>query len=194
MIQPSLTGLVQQRQGGEAAQPLVRIVWRARLQPGDPQTRGFPLNRVRVRRRHQHAVPETEGQKIAQCQRATRRLGLIERPVEAFQDAPVGQLRQYAIERLIQPQSALFHQNHGRDGRDRLGHGGDAKQRIACDRLAAFQIPIANRLDARFAAPVEQRHDAGDFAPLDVRRKYLAHALEPCLRVPRVRSHCRTPS
>ena len=75
-----------------------------------------------------------------------RRHGVVERPVEPLQHPAVGELGQQPIDRLVQPQLALLDQDHRRHRRDRLGHRGDAEDRVAPHRVAppiAF-VPITS--------------------------------------------------
>ena len=51
-------------------------------------------------------------QQVAHDDVPARRYGVIQGPVEALQDAAACQLWQQPVDRLLQPQLALFHQHH----------------------------------------------------------------------------------
>jgi hypothetical protein len=126
--------------------------------------------------------PHAHGQKVAHADRPPRGHGVVERPVGPRQDLAPRQLRQQPVDRLIEPQPAFLYQDHRRDGRDRLGHRGDAKDRIVPHRRAAGEVLRADRIEVRLAGPAHGGDDAGRRALLDVARQDVVHALEPRLR------------
>ena len=88
---------------------------------------------------HHRAQAEGEGEQIAQRDRPFRRHGVVDRAFEAFQHAPVGKLGQQSVDGIVEAQLALLDQDHRRGRRHRLGHGGDAEDRVAPHRRVAFQ-------------------------------------------------------
>src|ERR1700758_2536818 len=50
---------------------------------------------------------------------------------ERFEDLQVCKLRQILFDRIVESEAALLDKLHGRRRRDRLGHRGDAEQRVA---------------------------------------------------------------
>ncbi len=158
---------------------------RRRLKPHD-LVLGHGLLDRSVAGAHDHAEAEAEGQQVAQGDGAVGRDGVVQRPVEALEHLAVGQLRQQAIDRLVEPQPALLHQDHGRRGGDRLGHGGDAEDRIPLQLVAALAILQAGYVDHGLPMPVDQGDGAGDLARFDrppgrVMQALEAHAGEAAL-------------
>jgi len=81
--------------------------------------------------------------KVSRSRRVIDRLAghrVVDRPVEPAQDPAVGQLGQQPVHRLVEPQPALLHKDQGRDGRDRLGHGGDAFGNAMRQRPRRFKV------------------------------------------------------
>ncbi len=183
VVHPLLARLVHERQGPEATDPLIRLGRRRRARrtlAKEDLLLGL-LDRIRVRRSHDEAEAQAEGQQVAHRDRPVRRHGLVERPVEPLQHLAVGQLGQQPIHRLVQSQLAFLHQDHRRRGRERLGHRGDAEDRVATHRVAAADRLEADRIDMRLAAPADQRDDARHVAALDIAGHDLVHAAEPRL-------------
>jgi hypothetical protein len=108
---------------------------------------------------------------------------VVDRPLDPAQDPAVRQLGQQPVHRVVEPQPAFLHQDHGRRGRDRLGHRGDAEDRVAPHRLAAVGPP-ADRLDVHLVPPAHQRDEPGDVAALHVGGHDVPHPPEPRLREP----------
>ena len=80
-------------------------------------------------------------------------------------DSQVLQFRQIGGHRIDQPQPSFFCQHHHRTGDDRLGHRGDAKNRLGRHRLVLFAVGITKRVAVgHFAAPRNQHHRAGNRA------------------------------
>ncbi len=88
---------------------------------------------------------------------------------------------QQPIHRLVQPQLALLHQQHRGRGGDRLGHRGNAEDRVPSDRVAAAGLLHSDRLDMNLAPPRDQRNQPRKIAARDVRRHDVAQAPEPRL-------------
>ncbi len=191
VIEPAFARLIHQRQLGKLPKPLIGRVRGARLQTSDGQSRAFLLDRVAIRP-DDHPVAQAKGQKIAQRQRPARRLRVVERSIDALENAPVCQLGQQAIERLVQSQAALFHQDQRGYRRDGLRHRGDSKQRVGADRLAPLEALVAKRAEVSLASPFQQGHDASDFASLDVGFEDASHLLEPWLGETGLCSHVAT--
>ncbi len=184
VVHPSLARLMHQGQRAEAADP--RVGCGLGLRPGrahpDPLLAHRLLDRERVGRRHDDAEAQPEGQQIAQGDRPARGHRVVDRPLEPAQDPAVGQLGQQPVHRLVEPQPALLHKDQGRDGRDRLGHGGDAEDRVALHRPPTVGRGAAERLDVHLVAAAHQRDDPRHGAALHVTGHHVAHAPEPYLR------------
>src|SRR5262249_16999616 len=69
----------------------------------------------------------------------------------------------------VEAQPTVFDQDQRRRGGDRLGHRGDAEDRVAAHRRLGLERLPADRLDMRLAAPADQPHDARHGAARDVR-------------------------
>ena len=78
--------------------------------------------------------------------------------------------------------SRSLHQDHRCRGRDRFAQGGDAKDRVTPDWVAAAQRFCTDRIDSHLAAPADERYDAGNFTALDITCHDIVHAVEPLLR------------
>ena len=101
VVAPLLAGLVQQRQGGEAGDPLVGAEGRRRPRRAErhqPQLGLGHLDRVRAGRRHDDPEPQAEGQQVLDRDGPRRRDRVVERALQAAQDAPLGQLRQQLVD------------------------------------------------------------------------------------------------
>jgi hypothetical protein len=134
---------MQQRQAAVAPHQLVGRRHRQVRPRRDPRLLHRLLDREARRQDHHRPIPEAEGQQVAEGDRAVGRHGVVERAVDGAQHPAVGQLRQPAVDRLVEAKDALLDQNHRRRGGDRLGHRGDAKNRVAPHRVGA-----ADRLGA----------------------------------------------
>ena len=179
VVHPALARLVHQRQRSQSAEPLVRRRrGRARRALAQQQLGHRPLNRIGVRRRHHDAKAHAEREQIAHGDRPLRRHRIVERGVERAQHAPPGQLGQQPIHRLVEAQHALLHEDQRRHGDDRLGHRGDADDRVARDRRAAAYRLRADRVDMGVAAPAHGGDDAGHLAALDIARHDIVHLRE----------------
>ena len=179
LVHPPLARVVDQGKTAEASHPLVGRE-RGRVRPrGDPRLLHRPLDRVQPRGSQHRPYPEPQGQQVAQRDRPVRGHGVFERPVKALENLAVGQLGQQGVDRIVEPQPAFFHQDHGRHGRDRLGHRGDAEDGVPPHRVAAADRLRADRIDARLAAPAGERDDTGRVAALDVPGHDAAHPVEP---------------
>ncbi len=109
-------------------------------------------------------------------------VGVVERPVELFQHPAVGQLGQYRVDRIVQPQLAFLDEDHRRAGGDRLCHRGDAENRVALDRIAAVERFRAERLDMGLTAAADQRDKTGHLPALDEPSHHLPQTAEPGFR------------
>jgi hypothetical protein len=99
-------------------------------------------------------------------------------PSIRFRTFPVGQLRQEPIHRLVQPQLAFLHQDHRRCGRDRLGHRGNAEDRVPPHRAAPERL-LADRIDVDLAAPADERDETGELAARNIAGHDIVHAAKP---------------
>ena len=86
--------------------------------------------------------------------------------------AGLGELRQNARHWIAQRDLALFHQLHERHRSDRLGHAGDAENRILLQRLTGSRVSLKRKMCNLVTAPDQQgrvRQQAGvDVFRLDI--------------------------
>ena len=176
VVHPHLAGLVSQGQRAEAAQVLVRrdggLVRRRRhlrLVHG-------VLDGVLAGVDHHRPQPQAEGQQVAHGDRPGGRHGVRERAVDRAQHAPVGQLRQPAIDGIVQAQRRLLHEQHRPDGGDRLGQGGDAEDGVPAHRGGAAGGEGAGGEGVHLPAAGDQGDQPGHDVPLDVPAQ---HPLQP---------------
>jgi hypothetical protein len=109
------------------------------------------------------------------------RRGVVHRPVDPAHHAPVGQLGQEPVDRVVEAQHAFLEQDHGGHRGDRLGHRRDAKDAVVPHREAAPHGHGADDVDMGLAPAAEHRDEAGRRAPLDVARHDLVQAVHPVL-------------
>ena len=82
----------------------------------------------------------------------------------------VGDLGQILLGRIVEADAALLDELHERERRDRLGHRGDAEQRIGGERTAGGDVRHAERALIKHALAVgDERHDARHILALDRR-------------------------
>ena len=181
VIQPPLARLMDQRQAGRSDRISSSGASGGGFGPGSmPASLHRPLDRPVARRLDDQAEAHAHGQQVAQRDRAVRRHGVVERPVEP-RSGPCGR-RAPASSRSTGSSSrelAFLDQNHRGCRGDRLGHRGDAEDRIAPHRVAAGDDLHADRIDMHFAAPAHHGDDAGCCAALDTLGQDVVHALEP---------------
>ena len=119
----------------------------------------------------QHLVAKARGmgQQVAQGDRAGRRpQPRLSRRVEPLQHVGSRQLRQDTADRLVERELALLDQLHRRDRGHRLGHRGDAKDRVLGHRRAGGKVaPPERALVNDAAVGRRQGYDAGHVAGLD---------------------------
>jgi hypothetical protein len=96
------------------------------------------------------------------------RFRVVQRTLDRPQDPTRPQLRQPFVDRVVEPDLAFLHQDHGGDRRDRLGHGGEPEDRVSPHRLLAAEGHGADRLHVLSPAPVDERDEAGDLATFDM--------------------------
>jgi len=103
IVHPFLARLVHQRQSAKTADPLVGR--RRRLRLGHSLTEvelaRCPLDRIAAGRRHQDAEAHSERQQVAQGDRPSRRLGVVERTVETPQNPAIGELGQQPVDGVV---------------------------------------------------------------------------------------------
>ena len=85
--------------------------------------------------------------------------------------------------RIVQPDFALLEKHQNGDARNRLRHGGDAKQRVGGDWLFGLDVELAERFEVRnTAAPRDEGHGARDLSRLDLALHRFADAAEALAR------------
>jgi hypothetical protein len=62
------------------------------------------------------------------------------RRIERFENLQVCKLRQVLFDRIVQTEAALLDELHGSRGCDRLGHRGDAEQRVGRERAPGRDV------------------------------------------------------
>src|SRR5215217_4797468 len=125
---------------------------------------------------HEQAESWRKGEKIANGDRPVGGNGVVDRPVEALEHLPIGELGKEAIDRLIEAELAFLDQDHRGSGGDWLRHRGDAKDGVARHRLAIDRSP-PDHVNFRLAAPADEGDQSGDRAMLDVARHQIMHAI-----------------
>jgi hypothetical protein len=175
VVEPALARLREQRQGAEARDPGVGVGlggWVGRADGSQVQIGlGGCHHRPRSgRHKHLRHHPEAEGerQQIARRDGARRRHRVLERSVGAAQHAPVGELREQPVDRLVEGEEALVDERERGRRRDRLRRRGDPEDRVAPHRRAADR-ELAERLDVNVPAARHEGDEAGNPAGADVR-------------------------
>ena len=180
VVHPALARLVRQRERAEPPQPLV--LPRRGLRRGgalaELELVHGEVDRAEASGGEVEPEAEAEGEQIAQGDRAVGGHGLIERAVEAGHHLAVRQLRQEALDRVVEAEQALLDQDHRQSGADRLGEGGDAEDGVALERAALVGL-LADHIDVDFAAPLDQRDQPGHAIRADVAGHDLVHSLQP---------------
>ena len=142
VVQPLLARLVDQRQRCRAPHPLVRRRRAGGRRPGASPAPPSPsgsgtcagdaITAPKPRRNVSRSRSVIGAFRRARYRRAARR---------SRQHLAVGQLGQPPVHRLVEPEPALLDQDHRRRGGDRLGHRGDAEDRVAPHRRARRRTP-----------------------------------------------------
>ncbi len=117
-----------------------------------------------ARRPDHHAQAQAEGQQVSEGDRPVGGHGVVQRAVDVLEHLAVGQFGQQAVDRLVPPQLALLDQDHRRHGGDRLGHRGDAEDRVPLERVVLAQVLVPDHVDHRLAAAMDHGDDPGDLA------------------------------
>jgi hypothetical protein len=146
-----------------------------------------PLDGKGSGRGHDVAEPEAEGQEIFDRDRPCGRHRVVERPVDALQDTPVGQFGQERLHRIVRSEHAVVDQHHGARGTDRLGDRRDAKDGVSSERRRIVEGERAEHFDVHVTPPRDQRHQTGDVTALDVGPEAGVQPDQPLLR----ESHAR---
>ena len=95
--------------------------------------------RRRVRLPKQCAAAHAIGQHVTYGDRSTSGRRIVERALDASQDAAAPELRQPVLDSVVEVEHALVHEDHGGRSRDRLGQGGEANDGVRADRCAVFR-------------------------------------------------------
>src|SRR5579871_3906495 len=122
-------------------------------------------------------------EQIPQCDRP-RRLLQNERVARPFRDEHLtAKLRQILLDRILDRQFPFVGKDHDAGRRDRLGHAGDAKDRLLGHRRLRLQVRHADRLEADDPALAsDDRHRTRDLALIDK----CPHALANLRRLRRI--------
>nr|WP_159040124.1 hypothetical protein [Streptomyces sp. XY533] len=173
VVLPVLAGLAHQRQGAEAAHPLVLLGQRHRALAED----AVREDRVEDRRAHRGQVDaeaEGGGQQVPDGDRAPRGLGVVDRAVDPLQYLAVGEFGQPLVHRVVQSQPAVVEEGHRRRHGDRLGRGRHPEDRVPAHRRAAVVAHCPDGLDVRLLAAADQGDHTGDLPGVDVARQHVA--------------------
>jgi hypothetical protein len=120
---------------------------------------------------HRHLAVGRDG---VEDRLAGHRVGLL------HADLPIAERGEMLRHRVRDEEPAFFVEHHRGDGRERLGHGGDAEDRVGGHRRASGLVTEADRLGIGDAAlPGDHDDRAGDASALDVGPQRLADAVEP---------------
>ncbi|MNS96538.1 hypothetical protein D3C72_1308400 [compost metagenome] len=173
VVHPALARVRQQGQLAQARHPGIGRQG-VRLEAGiDAGRRDRFLDRPVAGAVHDGPEAHPEGQQVAQGDGAMRGDGIVEGALGRSQHAPVLELGQPLIHMVVEADARLFHQ-HQRGGREhRLGHRGDAHDRVPPHRRARLEVLDAEVGDVDLVPAADQQDESGDVAPLDV----VAHAL-----------------
>src|SRR5438132_6667039 len=103
---------------------------------------GLWLEVAQDRTRERITEPGCVGEDVPNGGRPGRRAEPIDaaRRVERFEDLQVCKLRQILFDRIVESEAALLDKLHGRRRRDRLGHRGDAEQRVGRERAPGRDV------------------------------------------------------
>src|SRR5262249_46070018 len=81
------------------------------------------------------------------------------RRVERFEDLQVCKLRQILFDRIVESEAALLDKLQGRRRRDRLGHRGDAEQRVGRERAPGRDVCHAEGALIEHAPTIDNQRD-----------------------------------
>jgi hypothetical protein len=91
----------------------------------------------------------------------------------------IGELRQPRIDRVVETEPTLLHQDHGGGRSDGLGERGDAKDGVAPHRRGLPERDRAHRLHVHVVVATDECHEPGQLPALDVSRQHPMHSFEP---------------
>ena len=156
--------MVEQGQRRQPAHPLIGIgrhLWLGRAGT-QPQFSHLLEQRLRPRRPEVHPEAQPKREHVINGDRPASRDRVAVEGTAAIQEhAPLGQLREQVVNRILQSQPALLDEQQRPDGHDRLGHRRDPKDAVPAHRcrLATGQAPGDTDLDV-----VATRRKPGDAA------------------------------
>ena len=114
------------------------------------------------------AQPRAVSQQMAHSDRAAGRLGVVKRSGARAQHAALAELRDEALDRIVQAELAVFHQQQHRAGGDQLGARIHAKNMIGSQRNLLLAIGPAGAVQIdQVAALQHRRRHAGQQLALD---------------------------
>ena len=175
-----LARVIGQGQGGERRHPLIR---RHTAEQGRAED---VVMRLADRAAGREAIGEARPvrHQVFDGDHALCRLGLVERARRVLQHLHVGELRRPAGDRVIQAHLALFDQDHGRSGRHRLGHRGDAEQGVPLHRRLGLHVTLAEHIDGSDRPILPgQGHDPRQISAIDKRLQSVGDGGEPGIGV-----------
>jgi len=98
------------------------------------------------------------------------------------QHAAVAELGQPRLDRFVEPQPAVFHQDHRRGRGDGLGDRGDAEDGVAPHGRRIVERQRAELLHVDVVIAADERDEPGHLLAFDVAGQDSAHPLEPGFR------------
>ena len=162
----ALARRVAQREAAQRGEPGVRshiagqhVAQRPLVGVGDRPDRGEAVGKARA-----------VGHQVLDRDVARRGIGVLDWTLCVLQHLHAGELGHPLSDRVVQPELAFLHQHQRRGGGDRLGHRGDAEERVARHWRAAGDVALAQRVELQFLALApDQRHKAREVARVDHR-------------------------
>jgi hypothetical protein len=125
-----------------------------------------------------HAEPCGERQQVPHRDRPIGGDGVRQRSVHPAQYPRSGQLREQAVDGLVETERAFASQSQDERARDRLGRRRDPEERVPAHRITT-ERQHAVGLHVHLVAARHQRHQPGHLAQADMRRRDLAEAYPP---------------
>jgi hypothetical protein len=170
VVEPALAGLELQWQRAEAADPLVGLGWQRRLRRPDAEVecRG-PLHHQLAPTAELAAQAQAGGQQVAHGDGSPGRHRLLQRPGGIGQHPAVGQLGEVAVDRLVEPDPPVRHQDQRGNRGDRLGHRRDPEDGVSRHRHAGVDVDHAGGADVGLALAAHPPHQSGHLAFAHVR-------------------------
>ena len=180
---------MRERETAQALHELVGCAGKRPFAQGQACLHQRLLERTGRRDEGHLAVPRSKGEQVTQRDGALRGHRVVERALDRPQDPAVLQLRQPLVDRIVEPDPAFLHENHGADCRDRLRRGGEPENGVATASARCCRRPWCRsspRALARAGGRARRAQEAGHFRHGVAGR----HSFAPVVRA---RSRCSRP-